>query len=156
RVAQGAASAPGEEICSLGVAELGRLYRTKALSPVEVVEATLARIESLNPVLNAFISVTAETAMAEARAVEAMFMAGLELGPLQGVPFSVKDMMKAKGTRTTAASRACEAAPIDETDAHAVRRMRAGGAILVGKANLHEFAIGVPDPDSPFGFVQNP
>jgi aspartyl-tRNA(Asn)/glutamyl-tRNA(Gln) amidotransferase subunit A len=82
--------------------------------------------------------------------------AGIDLGPLHGVPVSVKDIIRVKGTRTTAASRVLLDSPLDDEDATVVRRLRAGGAVVVGKVNLHEFAFGDPDPDGPFGNVQNP
>jgi aspartyl-tRNA(Asn)/glutamyl-tRNA(Gln) amidotransferase subunit A len=144
------------DLCALGVAELGRLYRARTLSPVEVARATLDRIERLNPVLNAYISVLDKDALAAARAVEAQFVAGCELGPLQGIPVSVKDIMNVQGSRTTAASKILQHAPFDVDDAEAVSRLRAGGAVLIGKTNLHEFAFGAPASDSPFGIVQNP
>jgi aspartyl-tRNA(Asn)/glutamyl-tRNA(Gln) amidotransferase subunit A len=144
------------EVCALGVNELAGLYRRRALSPVEVIEATLGRIARLDPELRAFITVTGESALAAARAAEAQLGAGIDLGPLHGVPVSVKDILQVAGTRTTAASRVLLEAPLDREDATVVRRLRAAGAIVVGKVNLHEFAFGDPDPDGPFGHVQNP
>ncbi|MHB0870240.1 MAG: amidase [Chloroflexota bacterium] len=149
-------SDPNRELCSLGTVELGRLYRSNKLSPVEVTRATLDRIERLNPELNAFITLTRESALAEAGAAEAQLAAGIDLGPMHGVPVSVKDIINVRGTRTTAASRILQDAPLDEKDATVVRRLRSAGAILVGKTNLHEFAFADPDPDGPFGLVQNP
>src|SRR5437773_13786 len=75
---------------------------------------------------------------------------------LHGVPVAVKDIIRVQGTRTTAASRVLLDAPLDEADAPVVQRLRAAGAVLVGKLNLHEFAFGDPDADGPFGHVQNP
>lgn len=144
------------EVCALGVTELARRYRDKSLSPVDVTRATLDRIASLNPKLNAFLTVLADSALAAAEAAERLFHAGVDLGPLQGVPFSAKDIIEVRGTRTTAASPQRRDAPIDTDDAPVIRRLRQAGAILVGKTNLHEFAAGVPDRDGPFGWVQNP
>lgn len=144
------------DLCALGAADLGQLYRARKLSPVEVTVATLERIERLNPVLNAFITVLSESALAAARVAEAQFGAGFELGPMQGIPVSVKDIVNVKGSSTTAASRVLQHAGPDDDDAEVVRRLRAAGAVLIGKVNLHEFAFGVPDSDSPFGVVQNP
>ncbi len=146
----------GADLCAMGVAELGRLYRARELSPVEVVQAVVERIERYNPELNAFITVLADSALESARAAEAQIRAGIDLGPLHGVPVSVKDIINVRGTRTTAASRVLLDAPLDEADAPVVRRLRGAGAILVGKVNLHEFAFGDPDPEGPFGRVQNP
>ncbi|MBI4504720.1 MAG: amidase [Chloroflexi bacterium] len=144
------------DTCALGVAELGRLYRSRQLSPVEAVQATLDRIARLNPELNAYLTVIADAALTAARTAEQQLAAGIDLGPLHGVPVAVKDNIAAKGTRTTAASRVLLDAPLDEADAPVVRRLRGAGAILVGKLNLHEFAFGNPDPEGPFGNVQNP
>jgi aspartyl-tRNA(Asn)/glutamyl-tRNA(Gln) amidotransferase subunit A len=87
--------------------------------------------------------------MAGARAAEAQLASGIDLGPLHGVPVSVKDIIRVRGTRTTAASRVLLDAPPDPEDATEVRRLRAAGAIVVGKVNLHEFACGDPDPGGP-------
>ena len=144
------------ELCALGVAELARRYRDKSVSPVEVTRATLDRIATLHPKLNAFLTVLGDSALIAAEAAERLFLAGIDLGPLQGVPFSVKDNIEVRGTRTTAASRQRLDAPIDTEDAPVVRRLRQAGAVLVGKTNLHEFAAGVPERDGPFGWVQNP
>jgi aspartyl-tRNA(Asn)/glutamyl-tRNA(Gln) amidotransferase subunit A len=126
------------------------------LSPVEVTSATLDRIERLNPLLNAYINVLGDSAAAAAKAAELQLQAGIDLGPLHGVPVSVKDNIRVRGTVTTAASRVLLGAQPDEEDATVVRRLRAAGAILIGKVNLHEFAFGAPDSDGPFGEVQNP
>ncbi len=145
-----------DDLCTLGVFELARLYREKQVSPVEVVEAHLARCDRLNPVLNAFLVVLRDSAMEAARASESLFRAGVDLSPLQGVPVSVKDIIRVRGTRTTAASKVLLEEDLDQNDAVVVQRLRAAGAILIGKTNLHEFATGDPDPAGPFGLVQNP
>jgi aspartyl-tRNA(Asn)/glutamyl-tRNA(Gln) amidotransferase subunit A len=145
-----------DDLCTLGVFELARLYREKQVSPVEVVEAHLRRCDRVNSVLNAFLVILRDSAMEAARAAEALFHAGVDLGPLQGVPVSVKDIIRVRGTRTTAASKVLLEEDLDQDDAVVVRRLRAAGAILIGKTNLHEFATGDPDPAGPFGLVQNP
>ena len=144
------------ELCSLGVLDLAAAYRLGELSPVDAVQAHLNRCERLNPVLNAYLVLMRDSAMEAARAAEALFRAGTDLGLLQGVPVSVKDLIRVQGTRTTAGSRVLLEAPVDQSDAWVVRRLRAAGAIIIGKTNLHEFAIGDPDPKGPFGLVQNP
>jgi aspartyl-tRNA(Asn)/glutamyl-tRNA(Gln) amidotransferase subunit A len=149
-------AAQDSEICAFGVSELGRLYRRGELSPVEAAQACLKRIEHLQPTLNAYLSVTEEAALAAARVAEKQFRAGIDLSPMQGIPCSVKDIIKVQGTRTTAASRVLQEAPRDTEDATVTKRLRASGAVLLGKLNLHEFAYGDPDPDGPFGVVQNP
>jgi aspartyl-tRNA(Asn)/glutamyl-tRNA(Gln) amidotransferase subunit A len=151
-----AMEAQDSEICAFGVSELGRLYRRGELSPVEATKACLERIKRLQPILNAYLSVTEETALASARVAEQQFRAGIDVGPVQGIPVSVKDIIRATGTRTTAASRLLQEAPPDTDDATVTKRLRASGAVLLGKLNLHEFAYGDPDPDGPFGVVQNP
>ena len=144
------------ELCSLGVGELGRLYRSRALSPVEVTKAILQRIERLNADFNIFLTVLSASALAAAAAAELQLAKGVDLGPLHGIPVSVKDIMRVAGTRTTAGSRMLVDAPQDREDAVVVQRLHRAGAILLGKVNLHEFAMGDPDPDGPFGNVQNP
>ena len=145
-----------EELCRFGVFELARLYRRGEVSPVEVVNAHLERCERLNPILNAFLLILRDSALKAGRAMEALFQAGIDLGPLQGVPVSIKDLIRLRGTVTTAASRVLLREPPDQCDAAIVQSLRAAGAIIIGKTNLHEFATGDPDPDGPFGLVQNP
>jgi len=134
---------------------LARLIRDKQVSPVAVVEAVLARIEALQPTVNAFITVTAEEARAAARRAEAVVMAGERLGPFHGVPFSVKDLLPTKGVRTTMGS-LIFADQVPAEDAVPVRRLREAGAILVGKTTTPEFGH-KPLTDSPlFGTTRNP
>ncbi len=145
-----------DELCNLGVLELALLYRRREISPVEIVNAHLQRCERLNPVLKAFLLILRESAIQAGRAMENLFQAGIDLGPLQGVPVSVKDVIRVRGTVTTAASRVLFQEPPDQKDAGIVQLLRQAGAIIIGKTNLHEFATGDPDPDGPFGLVQNP
>jgi len=134
---------------------LARLIRDKQVSPVAVVEAVLARIEALQPTVNAFITVTAEEARAAARRAEAAVMGGERLGPLHGVPFSVKDLLPTRGVRTTMGS-LIFADQVPAEDAVPVRRLREAGAILVGKTTTPEFGH-KPLTDSPlFGATRNP
>jgi aspartyl-tRNA(Asn)/glutamyl-tRNA(Gln) amidotransferase subunit A len=145
-----------DDLCNLGVFELARLYRSGKISPVEVVNDHLRRCERLNPILNAYLLILRESAFQAARAMERLFQAGIDLGPLQGVPVSLKDIIRLRGTPTTAGSRVLLGEPPDEQDAVIVRLLRAAGAVIIGKTNLHEFATGDPDPAGPFGLVQNP
>jgi aspartyl-tRNA(Asn)/glutamyl-tRNA(Gln) amidotransferase subunit A len=145
-----------DDICSLGVFELARMYRRGETSPVEVVKAHLERCDRLNPVLNAYRLLLPDSAMQAARAMENLFRAGVDLGPLQGVPVSVKDLIRVRGTLTSAGSRVLLQELPDQEDARVVRWLRAAGAVIIGKTNLHEFATGDPDPAGPFGLVQNP
>jgi aspartyl-tRNA(Asn)/glutamyl-tRNA(Gln) amidotransferase subunit A len=134
---------------------LARLIRAKAISPVVVVDAVLARIADLQPTVNAFITVTAGEARDAARRAEAAVMAGDALPPLHGVPFSVKDLLFTAGVRTTMGS-AILADHVPAEDAVPVRRLRAAGAILIGKTTTPEFGH-KPLTDSPlFGVTRNP
>ena len=135
--------------------ELSAAIRAKRVSPVEVVEAVLDRIERLNPRLNAYCTVTAESARREAAAAEAAVMRGDALGPLHGVPVSVKDLVITRGVRTTFGSRIYEN-NVPQEDAPLVERLKAAGAILVGKTTTPEFGWkGVTD--SPLlGITRNP
>lgn len=137
------------------IVELAPRLRRKELSPVEVTRDCLHRIEKLNPALNAFITVTAESALAEARAAEVEMSRGKWRGPLHGIPIAIKDLIDTAGTRTTAAS-ALFKDRVPSEDAEVVRRLRLAGAVIVGKNNLHEFAYGGSSLVSFFGDVHNP
>ena len=115
--------------------------RQKAVSPVELTQACLNRIERLNPALNAFITVMGEAALAQARVLEAEQRKGRWRGLLHGVPIALKDNIDTAGVRTTGAS-AVFADRVPSEDAEVVRRLSAAGAIFLGKLNLHEFAAG--------------
>jgi aspartyl-tRNA(Asn)/glutamyl-tRNA(Gln) amidotransferase subunit A len=118
--------------------ELARLIARRELSPVDLVDTVLARIERAQPALNAFITITAEPARAAARAAEAGLMRGETLGPLFGVPFSVKDLVNTAGVRTTFGSVAL-AGNVPPADSVAVARLKQAGAILIGKTTTPEF-----------------
>ena len=121
-----------------------------------MVKAHLERCDRLNPVLNAYRLLLPDSAMQAARAMEDLFRAGVDLGPLQGVPVSIKDLIRMRETATTAGSRVLLQEPPDQKDAGIVRLLRMAGAVVIGKTNLHEFATGDPDPAGAFGLVQNP
>ncbi|MGA2855281.1 MAG: amidase [Candidatus Sulfotelmatobacter sp.] len=140
---------------SLTISELAQRLRRREISPVEITEACLERIEKLNPVLNAFVTVTAESALAEARAAEIAIAKGEWRGPLHGIPVALKDLIDTAGVRTTAAS-ALYKDRIPAHDAEVVRRLRQAGAVILGKNNLHEFAYGGSSLVSYFGDVHNP
>ena len=144
-----------EELCWLPLERLAPLIQAGEVSPVELTAATLARIERLNPTLNAFMTVLTEAAMAEARVAAAEIQAGRYRGPLHGVPVSVKDLFATRGVRTTAGARILADWEPDY-DAAAVERLRAAGAVLVGKTTLHEFALGGTSINPHFGPVCNP
>ncbi|WP_240417236.1 amidase [Paenibacillus periandrae] len=135
--------------------ELGEGYLNKKFSPTEIVRSTLARIERLQPELNAFIHVMSEQALEQAEVLEKEMLKGEIRGPLHGVPVAVKDMIQTKGVRTTAGSRVLEHWIPDE-DATVVTRLKKAGVILVGKANMHEFAMGATSENPHYGDVRNP
>ncbi len=141
------------------ISELGPRIRDREISPVELTHHCLDRIEKLNPTLNAFITVTAESALERARAAEWEIYHGHYLGPLHGIPIGIKDIIDVAGIRTTAASALFSPPQKDRVpteDAQVVRRLRSGGAIILGKQNLHEFAYGGSSMISFFGEVHNP
>ena len=129
--------------------------RAKKISPVELTRACLDRIQLLNPRLNAFITVMAEQALAQARALEAELHAGKRRGPLHGIPIGLKDLFDTAGVKTTCAS-AVFADRIPADDAEVVVRLKHAGAVLIGKQNMHEFAYGSTSVPSHFGSVHNP
>jgi aspartyl-tRNA(Asn)/glutamyl-tRNA(Gln) amidotransferase subunit A len=137
------------------ITELAPRVRRKEVSPVELTRACLGRIGELNPALNSFITVTAESALAEARAAETEILREEWRGPLHGIPIALKDLIDTAGTRTTAGSELYRNRVPDE-DAEVVRRLRQAGAVIVGKNNLHEFAYGGSSLVGFFGDVHNP
>jgi len=137
------------------IVETTELLRKRELSPVELTKNCLAQIEKLNPTLNAFITVTAESALTQARTAEAEILRGHWRGPLHGIPLALKDLIDTAGIRTTAASALFkDRVPTD--DAEVVRRLKEAGAVLLGKQNLHEFAYGGSSMISYYGEVHNP
>ena len=139
----------------LTLAEAAAQIRSRRLSPIELMGECLTRIDRLNPVLNAFITVTADMALDQARQAEAEVTAGNWRGPLHGIPIGLKDLLDTAGTRTTAASNQCrERVPVE--DAEVVKRLKQAGAVIIGKLNLHEFAFGMSGVVSAFGPARNP
>ncbi len=143
------------ELTRLTLAQAMESVRRKAISPVELVQAFVDRIERLNPTLNAFITVTAEQALQQARQAEAEIQRGQWRGPLHGMPLALKDLIDTAGVATTAAS-AVFKDRVPSADAEVVRRLKAAGAVLLGKLNMHEFAYGGTSVPSHFGAVHNP
>ena len=150
-----AAPRPANSLASLSLTEAAELVRRRKVSPVELTQACLARIEKLNPELNAFITVTAESAMGSARSAEEEIARGGWKGPLHGIPIALKDLLDTAGVRTTAGS-ALFRERVPQQDAEVVRRLKAAGAVLLGKLNMHEFAFGGSSAFSAFGPVHNP
>jgi aspartyl-tRNA(Asn)/glutamyl-tRNA(Gln) amidotransferase subunit A len=143
------------DLCHLSIAELGSLMRARTVSPVEVTEAHLARIERLNPTLNAFVTVMADEAREAARRAEAEIAAGRWRGPLHGVPIGVKDIFDTAGVRTTHGS-SFYRDNVPSQDAESVRRLKEAGAVLIGKCNTHEFAAGSTTNNPWYGATRNP
>ncbi len=135
--------------------ELAKQLHSRSVSPVEVTSACLSRIEKLNPLLNAFITVTADFALAQARQAENEIQQGHWRGPLHGVPLGLKDLLDQTGVATTAASNVLKGR-VATQDAEVVRRLKQAGAVLLGKQNLHEFAYGGSSVISAYGPVRNP
>ena len=144
-----------QDICWMSAVELAKAIKEKKLSPVEVVNSILERIENINPKINAYVTLTAETAIVEAKQAEDAVMKGDELGPLHGVPVSIKDLIFTKGVRTTMGSKLYEDFVPDE-DAVVVTRLKQAGAIVLGKTNAPEFGLKPVTFNEIFGVTRNP
>ena len=127
--------------CFLTIAEAGPLLRAKRLSPVELTRAYLDRIDSLNPAINAFITILHDEALSHARAMETEIAKGRYRGPLHGIPIAVKDIFSTDGHRTTCGSKILKD-NVTHYDATAVARLKQAGAVLIGKLTMSEFAFG--------------
>ncbi|MDX2159148.1 MAG: amidase [Hyphomicrobiaceae bacterium] len=143
------------DLAYLGLAEAGHLIAARKLSPVELTDALIARIERLDPMFHAFIRQMPEQARAAARTAEAEIMAGRRRGPMHGIPVGLKDIIDLEGVPTTCHSRIF----VDhsaKSDAEVTRRLKDGGAVIMGKLSTHEFAIGGPSFDLPWPPAVNP
>lgn len=149
------------ELVFASIEQIGKLFRARKLSPLELTKIMLARIERLNPKLNAYLTVTSELALAEARKAEAELCAPRgrksrrDRGPLHGIPISLKDNIYSKDVRTTAGSKILKDF-VPGRDATVVTELKLAGAVLLGKTNLHEFAYGVTTNNPHFGPTRNP
>jgi aspartyl-tRNA(Asn)/glutamyl-tRNA(Gln) amidotransferase subunit A len=143
------------QLTSLTIKEASAAIRSGQLSPVELTRFCLLQIEQLNPSLNAFITITAESAHEEARQADSEIRAGKYRGPLHGIPIALKDIVDTAGVRTTAASHLFEKR-VPSEDAFLVKRLKSVGAVLLGKTNLHEFAYGGSGMIGAFGITRNP
>ena len=139
----------------ISLAETSDLLRRKKISPVELSEACLARIEQLNPSINAFITVMHDSALAQAREAENEIQRGNWRGPLHGIPIGLKDLIDTAGVKTTCGS-ALFKDRVPTNDAEIVLRLKRAGAVLIGKQNMQEFAYGGTSTSSFFGPVHNP
>jgi amidase len=146
---------PDDALTRKSAVELAAMMRSRAVSPVEVLDAHLAAIARINPKLNAIVTLAAQSARAAARRAEAAIMAGEPLGPLHGLPIGVKDVTHTAGIRTTFGSPLFQDFVPDE-DAEVVRRLKAAGAIVLAKTNTPEFAAGANTVNPVFGATRNP
>ena len=143
------------DVLDLSALELARAIETREVSPVEVVESTLQRLDETEPLLNAFVIRLDEEARAAARQAEQEIAAGRYRGPLHGIPLAVKDNIAVAGTVTAAGAKFL-ADNFTAEDAESVRRLRTAGAIVVGKTNLHELALGSTTVNPWYGTTRNP
>ncbi len=139
----------------MSAGELSRLVKRKEVSPVEVIDAHLARIQATEPVLNSFITVLADEARGAARRAESDIQAGKYRGPLHGIPVGLKDLFNTGGVRTTSGSRLFDTY-VPERDCTVAARFREEGAILLGKLNMHQFAYGPTGENPDYGHMHNP
>jgi aspartyl-tRNA(Asn)/glutamyl-tRNA(Gln) amidotransferase subunit A len=146
---------PQMDVAFLTIAELNRLYRQRELSPVEVTKALLARIAAHDGQLHSFLRVTEEVALAEAATAERELMAGTSRGPLHGIPYALKDIIETAGILTTGHSK-LRRDHLPAEDAEIVKRLKAGGGIMLGKLATWEFALGGPSFDLPWPPARNP
>ena len=143
------------ELCYMSAGQLSKLVESKKVSPVEIIDAHLARIEATEPVLNSFITLLPDEARAAAKRAEAEIQHGRYLGPLHGIPVALKDLFNTAGVRTTSGSRIFDTF-IPEEDCTVAVRFRQAGAILLGKLNMHQFAYGPTGENPDYGHMHNP
>jgi amidase len=143
------------DLCFVPASELLRLYKTRKASPLEVMQAVFARIDAVNPTLNAYVTLARESALAAARKATAALRKQAALPPLHGIPVSIKDLTPTKGLRTTWGSKIF-ADHVPEEDAITVERLKQAGAIVVGKTNTPEFGAGGNTFNAVFGPTRNP
>src|SRR5262245_6997344 len=152
---EAAAQRRGDDLTRLSIEEAGRRIAAGDLSPVDLTQAYLDRIESVDPKVNSYITVLADGALAQARRAADELARGQRRGPLHGIPLGLKDNIDTAGVLTTAAS-AVYADRVPTEDAECVRKLRAAGAVFLGKLNMHEFAYGGTSAVTHYGPVHNP
>lgn len=143
------------DLTSLGILEASALLRERKLSPVELTRAHLDRIARVDSQINSYITVTAEAALDAAQRAEAEIMRGEWRGHLHGIPIALKDLYETAGVRTTLGSQFF-ADHVPNEDAFAVQKLKAAGAVILGKTNLHEIALGVTNDNPHYGACRNP
>jgi aspartyl-tRNA(Asn)/glutamyl-tRNA(Gln) amidotransferase subunit A len=139
----------------VNVQEAGAALRSGALSSVELTTTALDRVRQLDPQLNSFLTLTADTALAEARRADDELAAGHDRGPLHGIPIALKDLFLTRGVRTTGGSKVYERF-VPEIDSAVGEKLAAAGAVMMGKLNMHELAYGITSANPHFGPVRNP
>lgn len=147
--------ADSTNLCNLSICEAGTLLSSKKVSPVELTDAALKRIASVDPKLHAFITVLGDDARRQAKLAEARHMKGEAIGPFDGIPFALKDNVETKGIRSTSHSKLL-IDNIPKEDAHVAAKLLDAGGILIGKTSTFEFALGGPSWDLPFPPALNP
>ncbi len=155
RAAQEKSGAKADVLPQLTLAEASALIQGRKTTSTDLTRALLDRISTLNPKVNCYITVMAGEALAQAAALDAELQAGRSRGPLHGVPIAIKDNIDTAGTRTTAASPMFKDR-VPTEDAEIIRRLKAAGAVIIGKLNLHEFAFGCTGDVSYYGPARNP
>ena len=143
------------EICYMSAGDLSKLVKNKEVSPVEIIDAHLTRIEATEPVLNSFITLLAEESRTAARQAEKDIQAGRYKGPLHGIPVGLKDLYNTGGVRTTSGSKIFDTF-IPEEDCTVAAKFQQAGAILLGKLNMHQFAYGPTGENPDYGHMHNP
>ena len=143
------------DISNLTIKHLSKLIASREISCLEVLDATVERIEKLNPKLNAFITILDQSARREAKHADSLIKQGKYLGPLHGIPISLKDLIYVKGVRSTSGSKIL-ADFVPDYDSTVTRKLRRAGAIIVGTNNTHEFACGITNINPHYGSSKNP
>jgi aspartyl-tRNA(Asn)/glutamyl-tRNA(Gln) amidotransferase subunit A len=143
------------DLTDLDLVEAAKAISSKEISPVELTQAYLSRIKTIDPSLNCFLTVTAEIALGAARQAEAEIQRGIYRGLLHGIPIALKDLYETQGIRTTAGSKFF-ADYLPETNAFVVEKLQQAGVVLLGKLNMHEIALGVTNENPHYGPCRNP
>ncbi|HEX2170592.1 MAG TPA: amidase, partial [Nitrososphaera sp.] len=143
------------DVSKLTIKHLSKLIASREISSVELVETTIKKIEKLNPKLNAFITIIDQSARIEAERADSLIKQGKYLGPLHGIPISLKDLIYIKGVRSTSGSKIL-ADFVPDYDSTITRNLREAGAVIIGTNNLHEFASGITGINPHYGSSKNP
>lgn len=143
------------DLTDMTISEAGELLARKEISPVELTQAHLERIDKFDPLLNCFITLTPEIALQRARQMEKELLRGEHRGPLHGIPFALKDLYETRGVRTTGGSQFW-ADDVPEADAVVVQKIYEAGVINLGKLNMHEIALGLTNVNPHYGACRNP